>query len=154
SVAFDTGRNFLLSSIQSSVHLGAHADAPNHYHPNGEGIEKRDLTFYLGPCQIISVDKPPNSRIFPKDLANIKILAKRILFKTLSFPNPESWNSDFVSLSPELIHFLSTHGVILVGIDTPSIDPFSDKMLLSHQAVFETDMAILEGVVLAAVPDG
>ena len=42
----------------------------------------------------------------------------------------------------------------LVGIDTPSIDPERDKDLLSHQAVFQNDMAVLEGIVLDSVPDG
>lgn len=154
TINFSPGANYLLSSIQGSVHLGAHTDAPNHYHPAGEGMERRDLSFYLGACQVISVNKEPNSRILPQDLGSINILAKRVLFKTLSFPNPENWNSDFVSLSPELIHFLSERGAILAGIDTPSIDPFTDKSLLSHKAVFETNMAILEGIILADVPDG
>ena len=42
----------------------------------------------------------------------------------------------------------------LVGIDTPSIDLADDKILESHQAVFENDMAILEGVILDDVPVG
>ncbi len=41
-----------------------------------------------------------------------------------------------------------------MGIDTPSIDPFDSKELLSHQAAFHYDMAILEGLILAEVPEG
>jgi arylformamidase len=44
AVDFTEGNNFLLSSMDSTLHIGAHADATNHYHKSGEGIEKRDLT--------------------------------------------------------------------------------------------------------------
>jgi len=154
TIDFKTGGNILLSSINTSTHLGAHTDAPNHYNPNGEGIDKRDLTFYLGDCQVITIKKARSSRILLEDLTGVKVEAKRILFKTLSYPNPSSWSSDFVSLSPELIHSIAKRGVILVGIDTPSIDPCDDRSLLSHQAVYENNMAILEGIVLNNVPDG
>ena len=40
---FKKGHNLLLSTIKSTVHLGAHTDAPNHYHSDGEDISQRDL---------------------------------------------------------------------------------------------------------------
>ncbi len=42
----------------------------------------------------------------------------------------------------------------LVGIDTPSVDPFESKALESHQVLFERDMAVLEGLVLEHVEPG
>jgi arylformamidase len=53
-----------------------------------------------------------------------------------------------------LINALAAQGVITVGIDTPSIDPADSQALESHQAVFDRDMAVLEGLVLSGVPDG
>ena len=35
---FKRGDHLLLSSTQSTLHVGAHVDAPNHYDPNGMGI--------------------------------------------------------------------------------------------------------------------
>ena len=154
SLDFAKGDNLVLSSIQTTVHIGAHTDAPNHYHRDGAGIEARNLSYYLGPCQVVSVKLPRSERILPADIANVEITARRVLFKTQSFPNPNHWNADFNSLSAELIEVLATKGVFLVGIDTPSIDPCEDKVLESHNAVFKNGMAILEGVVLDGVPDG
>ena len=59
-----------------------------------------------------------------------------------------------MSLSPEVIHFLSKRGVQLVGIDTPSVDPQDSKLLESHQALFETQMCVLEGLNLSQVAPG
>ncbi len=151
---FKTGSHLLLSSIESTVHLGAHADSSSHYHAQGEGIEKRPLEAYFGSAQVIQVDLRKAERIFVKDLKGAKIQAPRVLFKTLSFPNPEKWNSDFMSLSEELILFLKDQGCVLVGIDTPSVDPADSKKLESHQALYKTGICVLEGLVMDSVPEG
>ena len=49
--------------------------------------------------------------------------ASRVLFNTGSFPDPDLWNYDFNALSAELVDRLASQHVVLVGIDTPSIDP-------------------------------
>jgi arylformamidase len=151
---FAQGHHLGLSSIHTTVHVGAHTDAPNHYHKDGVGIDARPLSLYLGRCQVISVSLPRGERILPKHLAGKKIQAPRVLFKTGSFPDPDRWNSDFNSLSPELIQMLAAQGVKLVGIDTPSVDPETSKALESHNAIFHLDLAILEGVVLDDVAEG
>lgn len=148
------GDHIGLSSLTMTPHLGAHVDAPNHYSTSGVGISERSLHFYLGPCQVISVQLPRGARITPEHIKNIPIRAHRVLFHTSSFPNPNQWNTDFNSLSAELIDYLSDYKVCLVGIDTPSIDLSEDKELSAHHRVMERDMAILEGIVLTGVPDG
>ena len=59
-----------------------------------------------------------------------------------------------MALSPELIDFLAEKQVVLVGVDTPSVDLADDKNLISHQAILKHDMAVLEGVVLDEVKPG
>lgn len=149
----EAGNNIDLSTIRTTVHIGAHTDAPNHYHGSGDSIEKRDLKYYLGAAQVIEVKCEKGSRIHKKDLTQ-NINAPRVLFKTGSFPDPDQWNSDFVSLSAELIEYLASQKVILVGIDTPSVDPSADEKLESHSALFKLNMAVLEGIVLTAVEPG
>jgi arylformamidase len=153
SCAIDTGDNIDLSAIHTTVHLGAHTDAPSHYLAGGVGISERPLELYCGPCQVLAVSTAQGERILPGHLP-APVTADRVLFRTGSYPDPEHFNEDFTSLSPELIDGLAAQGVRLVGIDTPSIDPFSSKDLPSHAAVARADMAILEGVDLTGVPDG
>jgi arylformamidase len=151
---FEKGNNLLLSSIRTTLHLGAHADAPNHYHADGVGIDQRGLSFYMGKAQVISVKTPKGQRIDSSDIKDFAIKAPRVLFKTNSFPNPDQWNGDFCTLSSDLIYTLADQGVRLVGIDTPSVDPADSKALESHNAIYQRQMAILEGIVLTEVPDG
>lgn len=143
-----------LSSFESTVHLGAHADAPSHYAEKQKGIGDMDLSPYMGLAQVISVKLSKGQRIQPSDIQNIEIKAKRVLFFTDSYPDPDQWTSDFNSLSPELIDELNSKGVVLVGIDTPSVDPAEDKKLPSHQALLKNEMRVLEGLVLKNVQPG
>lgn len=148
------GDTVTLSRIQSTVHLGAHADAPKHYGIGGESIDERDLHYYLGKCQVVKVNVTRNSRIKPEDLGGKALEAERVLFVTDTFDSPYQWNSDFAALSPELLDYLHERGVILVGIDTPSADLEDSKDLPAHQRLFIHNMAILEGLALAGVPEG
>lgn len=147
------GSNLTLSDIRTTVHVGAHADAPSHYAAAGEDIARRSLRYYLGPCNVIRVEAG-SRRIVPADLEGRSITTPRVLFRTGTFPDPCAWNDDFASLSPELVDFLHERGVILIGIDTPSCDPFDSKALEAHNALARHDMANLEGLVLDHVDEG
>ncbi len=154
SVDMTTGANLTLSDITTTVHVGAHADAPSHYSANGEDIATRELHYYLGPCVVWHVEIGRGQRILPEHVARKPIMATRVLVRTGTFPDPRAWNDDFASLSPELVDWLHAKGVITIGIDTPSVDPFDDKILEAHHALARHDMANLEGLVLDRVAEG
>lgn len=152
-LSFASGANLDLSTLHTTVHLGAHADGPSHYAPGAPGIGERSLLPYYGLCQVIRIPLRPGRRLLPSDMPD-EPWAPRILFATGSYPDPDRFSTDFASLSPELVDHLADRGVILVGIDTPSIDPFESKNLESHQAIFRRDLSILEGLVLDGVSEG
>ena len=147
----DNGDNLTLSSVTTTVHIGAHVDSPSHYIEGGDDIGSRPLSLYMGNCQVISVETPRGCRI---ESCPVEITETRVIFRTESAPDPDKFNTDFCALSPALIHKLAACGVRLVGIDTPSVDLYDDRELLSHKTIASYDMAILEGVVLTGVPDG
>jgi len=147
------GDSVTLSTLHTTVHLGAHADAPSHYGDGAESIESRDLELYLGPCQVMHLEARRRQSLRTDDLSEA-VIAPRLLLGTGTFPDPERYNTDFAALSPELVECLNDLGVRLVGIDTPSVDLFESKELPSHQAFLRYDMAILEGLVLRGVPAG
>jgi arylformamidase len=159
SYDFKKGDHLLLSSIRSTLHLGAHADGPNHYSATGEGIGERDISIYAGKCLVLRATAARGERVGLHHLAEkwraLSVWpAPRVLVHTGSFPDPNAWNSDFCSFDPALIEIWAKAGVKLVGIDTPSIDPEDSKTLDSHHMVERYDLAILEGLVLEAVPEG
>jgi arylformamidase len=147
------GANITLSTLHATVHLGAHADAPSHYGADAPAIHERSLDYYLGPCQVIRVSVIRGTCITTRAL-KVPVSAERVLLATGTYPDPEHFNEDFAALSPELVETLHEQGVKLIGIDTPSVDPFSSKDLPAHKMFLKYDMAILEGLVLNDVPEG
>jgi arylformamidase len=140
-------------SLQATLHLGAHADAPRHALPQGESVEALGLDAYLGHCEVIALQLPPRSRILPGHLAQ-PIRAPRVLFKTSSYPDPECFTEDFTGLSPALVQDLKRQGCTLVGIDTPSVDPFDSVALEAHHELFTQGLRVLEGLDLRKIEPG
>lgn len=161
------GSNITLSAIRATLHLGAHADGPNHYSHPALGVGERSLAYFLGRCQVVDANVARGARVRAGDLVLPRgIEAPRVLIRTGTFPDFEKWNEDFAGLSPELIDFLAAasvsagepgvaaSGVITVGVDTPSVDLQDSKDLPAHKAIARRDMQILEGLALAGVPAG
>jgi arylformamidase len=78
----------------------------------------------------------------------------RVLLRTYQNAPQMRWDEHFPSIHPATIDLLAQHGVKLIGIDSPSLDPQESKTLDSHLAVKRHQMAILEGVVLDEVAAG
>lgn len=152
-LSFEKGENIELSSMQTTVHLGAHADAPSHYVESGIGIDCVELSHYLGLCQVIHVSGEPLVSINSvREKINEGI--ERVLIKTDSYPDPNKFNEDFAAFDSATINFLADFGVKLIGIDTPSMDPFSSKELPSHKALTQNNISNLEGLVLRDIEEG
>ncbi len=152
-LSLDRGDAITLSSLKSTVHLGAHADGPNHYVADGRSIDEQPLEHYIGRSQVIRVQIKRGSRISVEDLPG-PITEQRVLFATGTWPDPTIFNTDFCALSPELIDHLAQFGVITVGIDTPSVDTADSTSLPAHHAIARHDMAILECLDLHTIEPG
>ncbi len=149
----ERGDNLTLSTLRATVHLGAHADGPNHYAAGAAGIGERDLSYYIGPCQVISAEVERGARVGIERLAS-PVTRERVLLRTGTFPDPDAFNRDFAGVEVDLVEHLAQQGVRTIGIDTPSVDLIDSKDLPAHHAIHAHDMAILEGIVLTNVPDG
>lgn len=147
------GDNLTLSTLRTTVHLGAHVDAPSHYGADGRTIDEQPLDLYVGPCQVMRVAVERGARMAVSDLT-ADIQAERLLVRTDSYPNPEQWIDDFTAIEPALVDELRARGVRLVGIDTPSVDPGDATELTAHHRFLANDIAILEGLVLTHVEPG
>ena len=144
-----------VSEITLSPHVGAHADAPLHYDADGAAIGKVPLDAYLGRCRVIHcVGASP--LVTPEHVTTAldSTLPPRVLLRTYDRAPTATWDSAFCAVAPETIDLLAAHGVRLIGIDTPSLDPQESKTMAAHQRIRAHRMAILEGIVLDEVAAG
>ncbi|HEY8609307.1 MAG TPA: arylformamidase [Noviherbaspirillum sp.] len=142
-----------VSRLTLSTHTGAHCDAPSHFSLGAKAIDEVDLDAYLGPCRVIHCVGV--ARVEPHHVrASLENLPPRVLFRTYEKAPVDRWDSQFPGVAPETITLLASHGVRLIGVDTASLDPQDSKTMDAHHAVHANGIAILEGVVLDAVPPG
>ncbi|KAA0255076.1 kynurenine formamidase [Acidobacteria bacterium ACD] len=141
------------SSIASTLHLGSHADAPSHVLAGGAPIDAIPPGTYVGLCQVVEARVGPGSRVFPQDLLS-PVAAPRVLVRTGTYPDPERFTTGFAGLSVELAEHLAGRGVLLVGVDTPSVDPFDDPTLAAHRSLARLGLVWLEGLRLDRAAPG
>ena len=143
-----------VSAITLSPHVGAHADAPLHYDEGGAAIGAVPLAPYLGRCRVIhAIGVGPLVR--PEHIAHaLTDLPPRVLVRTYERAPLDRFDDALTAYAPETIEQLADLGVLLVGIDTASIDPAASKTLDSHQVIRRRGLRVLENLVLDAVPAG
>ena len=147
------GDGITLSTLHTTVHVGAHVDAPSHFHSAGVTADQLSLTPYLGICQVVHARATENGLITQDSLSG-PVTASRLLIATGALPDPAVWRDDFPGIDPALIGNFARTGGILLGVDLPSVDPANSRDLPAHQACFNGRIAILEGIDLRNVPDG
>lgn len=153
TLALAQGDPVNLSALTTTPHLGSHVDAPLHTEPRGESFAELPLDPYLGPCRVLKVPAVP--RLTPRHVEGIDLQnPPRLLLKTESLADRRAFSERFTALSPELAHLLAERGLLLVGLDTPSVDPYDNADLAAHHALARGGVAILEGLVLDGVPEG
>lgn len=143
-----------VARFRLSTHAGAHADAPLHYDPDGAPIGAVSLDPYIGPCRVLDA-RAWGPTITPDRVAPcLASPVERVLFRTWDrFPRSH-WASGFTVIAADTIRLLADKGVVLIGVDAPSLDPETSKTMDAHLAVKAADMRILEGLVLDAVEAG
>ncbi len=147
------GSSVNLGTLEMSVHTGTHADAPYHFHEGGTTIDACDLEVYCGRAVVIDVrgisiirkeDLPPNEMVS----------APRVLLRTDSWLDHSRFPVSVPVLDVGVPAYLREHGVVLIGVDMPSVDPIDSKTLDNHHALAEAGISILESVSLSDITPG
>ncbi|KAL9658482.1 hypothetical protein ABK040_006022 [Willaertia magna] len=153
------------SIFVNNSHAGSHADQPQHFVKNPKIIKYRN-EHYNGSCLIIDLcEFVKNTQESPFGITKEQItnyLQKnkitkfenifRILLKTKinTLDENAEWTNDFYFLLKETSSFLveTFPNLILIGIDTPSIDNPSASPIyhFSHGVFYNKGVAILENL--------
>ena len=143
-----------VTSVSLSTHCGAHADAPLHYDAAGAAIDALPLEDFIGPARLIDA-RGAGPLCLPHEIERyLDGAPPRVLLRRAGTLDPQVWPEGFRALDPETVDLLAAHGVRLVGVDVPSVDPETSKDLPAHMAFRRHDMRILENLALAHVETG
>lgn len=152
----ENGSSCNVSSMRMSVHVGTHTDSPLHFDPAGADMAAVDLRQYIGRCRVVDVKGSGSPRLVPASALTDAVLsgAERILFRTDARHDRTVFDPGFCAIGPEAAAKLVAAGIVLVGIDTPSVDHASSKDLAGHHVLYRGGIALLENLDLTGVPVG
>ncbi|PAV28091.1 arylformamidase [Virgibacillus profundi] len=142
-----------IGQMTASLHTGTHVDAPFHYDDNGKTIDQLDINRYIGRAVVIDVshvEKITANVLQEFDLDGVK----RLLLHTSLPNNPKRFPDTMPILDPDTAPYLKEKGVILIGVDMPSVDPADSKNIETHQALYKHGINILENIMLDHVQTG
>lgn len=148
----DAGASVNVGSISTSVHSATHCDAPYHYDDTGKTVDQLPLDVFVGPAWVVDVRGAASwrKRLELLDFSE----TPRVLFHTGGWPDTSRFPETVPVMESELPDWLGEHGVRLIGVDLPSVDPLDSKMLEVHHALGRNGIAIVEGLWLNEVPEG
>ncbi len=149
------GSSVNLLTLNLSAHTGTHADAYYHYKADGAHPIDMPLSHYVGRAKVVTVTRRDGG-LTPADFTHVDMTgAERLLVHShVSELADDQWPVEFPYLSVELIEWLNGVGVVLIGLDSPSVDAFTSKELLCHHALNRYRMVNIETLQLSGVPDG
>lgn len=127
-----------LSALYTCLHSGTHLDAPLHFAPGGPAADQVLLDACIGECSVVAFDGLLLGAQAEKLLPGLK---PRVLFKGET------------ELSPSAAFVLSDAGLLLLGVEAPSVAP-AECAAPVHRQLLGSGVVLLEGLDLSCVQPG
>ena len=137
-----TGRGELynLTAFSMCAHNGTHIDAPFHFLDDGMTVEQMPLQTFVGDCYVARHD----GQVSGTDAKEILRKAEGVLRILLA---------GATVVTTEAAAVFADAGICLLGNESQSVGP-EDAPMAVHKILFQKNVALLEGVVLADIPEG
>ena len=132
-----------LTAFSMCAHNGTHVDAPYHFLPNGNTLEKIGLDAFVGDCYAARFE----GDLTDDDAVNILEKAKsagaseRILI------------AGKATVTAEAAHVFAQSKIKLIGNESQTVGP-EDAPMEVHKILLGADVVLLEGIVLKDVDEG
>lgn len=147
------GDTVTVGAFEMSVHTGTHVDAPFHVSGSGLTADALPLEAFIGPATVINVAGHEMVTVDVLEAVGVRP-QPRLLLRTGAWPDPARFPDRIPVLAPEVPEYLAARGVVLLGVDLPSVDALNDASVPNHHALFRRGIQILEGLRLEGVPEG
>jgi arylformamidase len=127
------------------------------------GAHELPLDVFLGPVVVLDVSDLHGTIEFDPLMQRLATIlpsgrapqiVPRLLLKTGQTIANQKFPAEWPALSPQCAERLARDGLVLVGVDCPSVDDRESKTLAVHHALFDNGAYILENLDLRAAEPG
>ena len=134
------GDLYNLTAFSMCAHNGTHIDAPFHFLDGGKTVEQLPLDIFVGECYVVR-HAGCVSAVDAEEMVAKARGAARILI------------AGEAVVTAEAAEVFAASGICLLGNESQSVGP-EDAPMQVHKILLSKGIALLEGVVLKAVPQG
>ena len=153
TAAMRDGSSCNVGVVTTSIHNGTHLDAPFHFNDAGRTVDTIPTDCFVGPARVFSAHG--RDEITREVFAGLDGEATpRVLVATGSCDDKSVFPSHVPTLAPDVPAWLGRQGVMLIGLDVPSVDELDSKTLPIHHALDAAGILILENLDLRQAPPG
>lgn len=138
--ATEKGNLYNLTAFSMCAHNGTHVDAPFHFLPGGKTVDKLGLNIFVGDCYVTRHEGNVTAQAAEEILQKANG-AKRILI------------AGNATVTEDAANVFADGSVLLLGNESQTVGP-ADAPMQVHLILLSRGVALLEGVVLADVPEG
>lgn len=138
--SFDSGDGYNLTAFSMCAHNGTHVDAPSHFLAEGKTLEQIPLEQFVGQCLVVRHDgevTEENARAMVERLGQI----------------PRLLIAGKATVTRAAAHVFADAKLSLVGNESQSVGP-EDAPSAVHKILLGNGVVLLEGIVLADIPEG
>ena len=143
--SIETGALYNLTAISMCAHNGTHVDAPLHFIKDGKAVDAICLEAVVGMAYVAEhhgiVSGDDAAKMLEKAKALNPEAARRILIKGAAV------------VSSEAAKAFAASGILLLGNESQTVGP-EDAPMDVHHILLGANVILLEGIRLAAVPEG
>ncbi len=132
-----------LTAFSMCAHNGTHVDAPSHFIREGKTIDQMGLIPYVGPCFVARHEGDVTAADAEGILARAKSAGadRRILI------------GGRATVTLAAAQVFAAEGLLLLGNESQTVGP-EDAPMAVHLALLGAEVTLLEGIVLAHIPEG
>jgi arylformamidase len=146
------GATVNVGALRMSTHFGTHVDAPFHFLDDGTRLHELPLATFVGTAIVVQVRGAQT--ILRRDLSRDFGAATRLLIRTDAWSDPRVFPEKIPVLDLDVPDWLGSQGIVLLGVDLPSVDALDSKDLPIHHALARNQITILESLNLKDVEEG
>lgn len=143
--SMETGALYNLTAISMCAHNGTHVDAPLHFIKDGKAVDAVCLEAVVGMAYVAEhhgiVSGDDAAKMLEKAKALNPEAARRILIKGAAV------------VSSEAAKVFAASDILLLGNESQTVGP-EDAPMDVHHILLGANVILLEGIRLAAVPEG
>lgn len=132
-----------LTAFSMCAHNGTHVDAPFHFLPNGNTLEKVGLDAFVGDCYVARFEGDLSTDAAADIIERAKSVgaSERILI------------AGKATVTADAAHVFAQSEIKLIGNESQTVGP-EDAPMEVHRILLGADVVLLEGIVLTNVDEG